>query len=415
MQKGTEDDMKADVTTRDEPNRWCQIPIVMLGFVLALAGCGRDVDPNADQTPQGLPPLSSKELLAPGPCPVGHRNPKLVDTSRPTNPNGWFLGAPSRTLRTHVWYPLGPGLAVNARNPQPAEAAAGGPYPLIVYCHGFMSYGTEAQYLAEHLASYGYIVVSADFPLTNLFAPGGPNLNDVANQPGDASFLIDTFLDFSRDPGSPFHGTVDDSRLGVAGLSLGGMTTSLTTYHPYLRDPRIDAAAGIAGPGSMFTEIFYRNSQAPLLMLAGDIDAMVDYATNALVTLEMAGPGLTLVTLRGATHTGFSGAAREFMEDMDNPDLLGCEALTSGLSLDVDFPALLGGAEAGIVQRDTPLPCTVSPLPSSMRPSRQQELTIVTVLSFFQSRFAADELTRARAARFLRETLAAENPEATVQ
>jgi len=148
----------------------------------------------------------------------------LVDTSRPTNPNGWFLRAPSRTLRTHVWYPWGAGLSVNSGNLQPAEAAAGGPHPLIVYCHGFMSYGTEVQYLAERLASYGYVVVSADCPLTNLFAPGGPNVNDVVNQPGDVSFLIEPFLDFSQDPGSPFYGTVEDSRVGVAGLSLGYRT-----------------------------------------------------------------------------------------------------------------------------------------------------------------------------------------------
>jgi len=410
-----EEDIETRVNIRNAPVRSRPILIVMLVFVLALANCGGDTGQNADQIPKNLPPLTSEELLAPGPYSVGNWNPKFVDTSRPTDPNGWYPGAPSRTLRTHVWYPLGEGSSVTAENPKPAGAAAGGPFPLIVYTHGFMSWGTEAQYLAEHLASYGYIVVSPDFPLTGFFAPGGPNLEDVVNQPGDISFLIDTFLDLYQDPGSPFHGAVDGSRVGVAGLSLGAMTTSLAAYHAYLRDPRIYAAASIAGPGAMFTEAFYRNSQAPLLALAGDIDAMADYDTNALVTLEMAAPRVTLVTLRGASHTGFAEAARKFMEHMDNPDLIGCEAITGRLSLDVDLPALLGGAEAGIVQRETPIPCTVSPLPTSLRPSRQQELTILAVMSFFESRFAAGEPSRARAARFLRETLAAENPEVTVQ
>jgi len=34
-------------------------------------------------------------------------------------------------------------------------------------------------YLAEHLASHWYVVVSADYPLTHLQAPGGPNYLDV--------------------------------------------------------------------------------------------------------------------------------------------------------------------------------------------------------------------------------------------
>jgi len=283
-----------------------------------------------------------------------------------------------------------------------------------VYSHGFMSYGTEARYLTEHLASYGYVVVSPTFPLTSFFAPGGPNLSEVAGQPDDQRFLIDTFLEFHEDPGSPFHGLLDGSRVGSAGLSLGGMTTSLLTYHPVLRDPRISAAVSIAGPGSMFGETFYRSSEAPLLTVCGDMDAMVDYETNALFMQEMAGRKVTVATLQGASHTGFSYAARQFMERMDNPDALGCRALTEGRDLEADFVALLGGAEAGLIEPETPLPCSLSPLPPAMRPSRQHELTILAILSFFESRFAPSEGLRERAGRFLRETLAEENPEVAV-
>jgi dienelactone hydrolase len=372
-----------------------------LAWALALAGCGGDDGENTQQDQQASPPLTSEELLAPGPYVAGSVQLKLADTSRPTAPNDWFPGAASRMFSTYVWYP--------------AARADDGPFPLIVYSHGFMSYGTEAKYLAEHLATYGYIVVCPTFPLTWFFAFGGPNIEDVVNQPGDVSFMIDTFLGFNEDPGSAFYGMVDGSRIGVAGLSLGGMTTSLVTYHPYLRDPRIDAAATLAGPASMFNERFYQDSQAPLLALFGDIDAIVDYATNGLVALEMAAPKITLATFRGATHTGFSYAAYQFMENMDNPDLLGCKALMAGLSLDVDFPALLGGEDAGVVDRYTPLPCSVSPLPTSIRPSRQEGLTILAVLTFFDSRFAPDPLYRSRALRFLHETMAEENPEVNVQ
>lgn len=397
----------------DFPGR---LSAILVGIVLVfiLADCRGDSGQDVQPTRQDLPPLTSEELLAPGPYTAGYVRLRLVDASRPTDPNGWYPGAPSRTLNTHVWYPVEEETPVSAGTPEILSTQGGGPFPLVVHSHGFMSWGSEGRYLAEHLAGRGYVVVCPDYPLTWFFTPGGPKIDDVVNQPGDVSFLIDTILAFHQDPESPLFGAVDGSRVGVTGLSLGGMTTSLVTYHPYLRDPRVDAAATLAGPGSMFTDAFYRNSQAPLLVLHGDIDAMVDYGTNALVTLEMASPNVTLVTLQGATHTGFSDAAHVFMENMDNPDLMGCMALTSG-SLEVDFPALLGGAEAGIVQRETPYPCMVSPLPRSMRPSRQHALTTLSVLSFFESQFTTDAPSRERAARFLRETMAAENPEITVQ
>jgi predicted dienelactone hydrolase len=400
-----------DTVTAPARRRSIWIGLALVGL---LAGCQGDAGDTVDPIGRDLPPLTSKELLDPGPYASGTLRLRLVDANRPTDPNGGYPGAPNRTLETQVWYPTEPETAGARKTAVPTRAPAGGPFPLIVYSHGFMSFGSEGVYLAEHLATHGYVVACPDFPLTCLWAPGGPKIEDVVNQPGDVSFLIDTFLAFHQDPASPFYGLVDGSRVGVTGLSLGGMTTSLVTYHPYLRDPRISAAATLAGPGSMFNEVFYRNSQSPLLALFGDIDAMVDYETNAPVTREMAGPRATLVKIRGASHTGFSYPAYLFMEQMDNPDLLGCMALTSGISLDADFPALLGGAEAGVVQRETPYPCTVSPLPRSMRPSRQHEVTILCVLSFLESRFGADEPSRIRAARFLRETLATENPEVTL-
>lgn len=374
-----------------------RLAIVALTSLGVLAGCGDDA---------GAPPLTSEEVLTRGPFAVAHEYFDLVDASRPTPPNDSDPGAPTRTLKTNLWYPL-----AAAGGP----AAAPGRHPVILYSHGFMSWGTEGRYLDEHLASHGYIVISPDFPLTNILAPGGPDVNDVVNQPADVRFLLDALLGFDRQPEHPLFGAVDAERVGAAGVSLGGMTTSLVTYHATLRDPRIRAAISIAGPGSMFDASFYATTDAPFLMIAGDIDAIVDYPSNALVAREMAGAKGTLVTLHGATHTGFANQSSEFMGAMDNPDNLGCAALTTQLEVDdVDFTALLGGAGAGIVERETPLPCSVSPLPTSIRPWRQHDLVILAAASFFESHLGESAAERSRAARFLRTTLAAENPEASV-
>jgi len=117
-------------------------------------------------------------------------------------------------------------------------------------------------------------------------APGGANVFDVVNQPGDVSFLIDTLLAWSGDPENDFHQRIDAARIGIAGTSLGGMTTELTAYHPRLRDPRVKAAVSIAGPLQLFGRAFFAESTLPFMMVAGDIDAMVPYEQNARPVLE---------------------------------------------------------------------------------------------------------------------------------
>ena len=101
--------------------------------------------------PSQLPEESqSASRLAPGPHPVGHAELEWVDRTRPTPENGDFLGSPVRTFPVVLWFPKG----------------VGGEHPFVAYSHGFMSSRRGCTYLAEHLASYGYVVVSADYPLT---------------------------------------------------------------------------------------------------------------------------------------------------------------------------------------------------------------------------------------------------------
>jgi len=76
----------------------------------------------------------------PGPFAVASRDYTFVDPSRP-NPTD---RAP-RTLVTTVWFP----------------ADAPGPHPLVLYSHGFLGNRFGGRYLAEYLASRGYVVAGA--------------------------------------------------------------------------------------------------------------------------------------------------------------------------------------------------------------------------------------------------------------
>ena len=52
-------------------------------------------------------------------------------------------------------------------------------------------------------------------------------------------FLIDTLLQWNNDSEHVFSSSIDENRIAVTGVSLGGLTSTLAAYHPEQRDPRI--------------------------------------------------------------------------------------------------------------------------------------------------------------------------------
>ena len=376
---------------------------ILLG-VLVLAAAALAVAWRAAE-PAPLPANSrSAVLLQPGPFAVEQARFELVDSTRPTDRNGDFAGAPARTLATRAWYPRS-----NAQHVAP-------PSPLVIWSHGFFGNNGEPAYIAEHLASHGYVVVAADFPLTNYKAPGGATVYDVINQPGDVSFLIDTWLARNADANSPFHGRIDPERIAIAGLSLGGLTTELTAYHPRLRDPRIKAAVSLAGPLQFLERPFFAGSQLPFLMIAGDIDAMIPYADNARPVLERI-DNAWLVSIRGASHTGFADQA-SFMRLLDNPDSIGCRFVRDRIppaSTDTGFIDRIGSEAEGVSRHFDQRVCQLDPLPSAISPLVQHRITVLAIASFLTSILDPDPAQRSAASDFLQNVLARENAGVTVE
>ncbi len=348
----------------------------------------------AVSTPGGK---ESKALYTPGPFEVTGESFSIVDKSRPTQAYKDFQGLPHRELDGQIW--------------RPANAGSAG--PMLIYSHGFMSFRQEGLYLARFLASHGYTVVAADYPLTGFHAPEGPLMEDVINQPGDISFLIDSMLERNADPADTLHKTIDPERIAVAGVSLGGLTTTLATFHHSLRDPRIAAAISIAGPSSLFTADFYASAETPFLMIYGDSDAIVPYDVNA-IPAHQAYPGSILVTLKQASHAGFAQPASTIMRFIKNPDEVGCSTMQEEVTGDIDhqtekFVELLGGAEEGIDMDARLTFCSSAPIPVAMEATRQHMFTTLAAYAFLESVFAEDTARRAAARDYLLATLPDEN------
>lgn len=369
---------------RDMTMKVLRLFLVFLVVVTAGVGVAL-VATRPDPLPEGT---ASAARLAPGPFAVETIDATWIDSTRPTQANGDFDGSPERRFTVTLWSP----------------EDAPGPHPLLVYSHGFMSNRHGGSHLAEHMASHGYVVVATDYPLSHFGAPGGPNAMDVVNQPGDVSFLIDSVLGLGPDE-RPFEGGIDRDRIGVMGLSLGGLTTTLVAFHPELGDPRIRVAVSIAGPSAMFGADYFDQADVPFLMIAGTHDAMIRYEENGAPVPDRIRDG-GLVTLDEASHAAFSSMAAGPMRLLGNPDSLGCQSLVANLDLAPGtdpFPGL-GGPEQGILDAsEASMPCRVS-FDEAMSAGRQHWLTTLAVRAFFGQHFAAEESERAAHAEFLSET-----------
>jgi dienelactone hydrolase len=131
--------------------------------------------------------------------------------------------------------------------PGAPPASAEGPFPLIVFGHGFDVTPAIYARLLRAWARAGFVVAAPLFPLANPAAPGGPTEADLINQPGDMSFVISSLEAQSATAGAPLQGLVDPARIAVAGQSDGAITAFATAFNTRLRDRRVRAAVILSG------------------------------------------------------------------------------------------------------------------------------------------------------------------------
>jgi len=370
---------------------------ILSGLIIVLAIAALYVLNPRLPTPAGE---QSAALYEPGTLGVSRQPIEWVDASRQTNRNGDFAGSATRELNGFIWYP---------------QTRAQEPFPLIVYSHGFMSSVSEADYLVDFLVPKGYVVVAVDYPLSHGGAPGGPNVNDVINQPGDVSFALDQLLARNADENDNLYGLLDPSRIAAVGLSLGGLTTQLAAYHRDLRDSRLSVAVSIAGPSVFLEPRFFETSDIPFMMIAGSADAIVPYEANAAPIPAKSKSGL-LVTLDKGTHVGFASVASVLLRWFRHPDQLVCPMLLGGLDREGSEGETILALDRDIgISTDVSQPCTMDTFDRAMRPAEQQMLTRLALYAFLEQAFAPDAARRQQMAGYLSIGLAAENPAATIK
>lgn len=121
-----------------------------------------------------------------------------------------------------------------------------GPFPVLLFSHGFGGYRLVNSALMTGIASWGFVVVAADYRERGIEAQirGQRTVPDPTRDPRLMLATLDLVAGENRRPDSVLEGVVDARRVGSAGHSAGGGTA-----FDALRDPRVKVAIGWAPVG----------------------------------------------------------------------------------------------------------------------------------------------------------------------
>jgi dienelactone hydrolase len=230
---------------------------------------------------------------------VGLRVLRLVDAGRSIElPGG---ASEPRIVVTEVFYPVREPVRETGGNAA-APAPAAGPFPLVIFGHGFAVTPKLYAPLLRSWARAGYVVAAPLFPLENADAPGGPDESDLVNQPADMRFVISRMLTLSSARSGPLSGLIDPAQIAVTGQSDGGDTALAVAYDRPYRYPHVAAAIIMSGAEIPALGSFtFPPGGPPLLATQGTADTVNPPSATATFFAAAQRPKY-LLSLIGAEH-----------------------------------------------------------------------------------------------------------------
>lgn len=301
-----------------------------------------------------------------GPFPIGIRTFEAVDESRSNVP-----GTGPRPITFDVYYPSTPEAVEGAPAeivevlgieilPAPAYRdveLADGPFPLVLFSHGFEGIRFQSFFHVAHLASHGFIVASPDHH-GNTIPDGLAGVVDestAVNRAFDMKFLMDRLLDSGSASGMEYASSIDAERIGMSGHSYGGYeafiltggevtgtsldetTVTLGTF----TDPRIKAILPMA-PRTMrrvdavtLADGYFQTVHVPTLIIGSELDMTDPFFVDAMRAFENLPIGAELVGLAEVLNGGHN-------------------TFTDLCELQPDVLDIVGGGDEGCMPRHLP-------------------------------------------------------------
>lgn len=288
------------------------VPRVAIGCLGLLAACGpapsvdrpRPDRPSAVVTtvapasPSTTQPVAARIGATVGRTfPVATATTEYVDPTRPTSASGSWPGASSRTFPVTLWFPA-------AADGSPDRAA--GPYPLILFSHGYAVTPETYRELLTRWAAAGYVVAAPTYPLLS-GVPAGPDHVDYAKSFADARFVLTRVLaDAAVAPGSAgapvLAGLVDPRRVAAAGQSDGEAVAYGIGFLRCCRDPRVRSVVALAGILGNVNGTVERDNGVAVLHLTGTADEIQDAGAALAWDRANLGEPHWTIALVGAGH-----------------------------------------------------------------------------------------------------------------
>ena len=175
-------------------------------------------------------------------------------------------------------------------------ASTAGPFPVVLFSHGYAAYPTLYAFLLTHLASWGFVVVAPDHTERGLLAA----VTGCVKPADDAKILLaarDLAEQKSGDPTSVLHGTIDPTKVATMGHSAGASAAVRTAQDPSVSTFIALDGGGVGGGSGSGT--------TPVTTAAGCIDQTTNTtAAGSDTTTSTAIPASSIPNKPGMLITG---------------------------------------------------------------------------------------------------------------
>jgi len=347
-------------TSRNKAKPSMAVLILVVLFVLFM-GYQANQDDEVSNTSS---PPESATYAARGLHPVGTRD-LVIDDETPLDIRIWYPALNNDNLEEKIKYPyeikigapLGDVSIASFQGQAIREAPfdlSTNPYPLVILSPGFALGTSSYAWLAEHLASYGFVVVSPEHRET--LDPQNELWRAAITRPQDILTLFE-YLDEQVSPGSPLEGLTDTDLVAVIGHSYGGYTSLAAAgaqidtnafqsqcesvsgteepgawlceqLLPHMADmasmadldsipeglwpawayPRVDAIVPMAGDAFFFGQPGLAEIDVPVMAIGGTLDKDSPYMWSTHPTYEYSSSAKKVrIALEGAEHMIFTG------------------------------------------------------------------------------------------------------------
>lgn len=188
-----------------------------------------------------------------------------------------------------------------------AEPAEDGPFPVVLFSHGYAGFPEQSADLTAHFASWGFVVIAPDHVERSLSGLLGTAAQGVPKQedPAVLSAALDAAIADGERDGSPLAGLLDTEHVAVTGHSAGASAS----YRTASTDDRIDAviaySVGLGGGPDGANAEPPPVPEVPVMVMLGDADGVITPERTREVYEGLSAPRY-LVEIADAGHLVFS-------------------------------------------------------------------------------------------------------------